>query len=200
VAAAGGALVARALRPGGRPALTGAVLAVVLLSGVGRLLGVGTGQVGVQPGLNSDAFSAILAFTDTVDRTTVTQWSDQERAAGDWLRANSASTDLVASNVTLSPLIPALSARPTLATGLLYQAPYGRPGSLSTLLERESASWAFIDAPTEVTAATLCRAGVDWVWVDQSRTATSSWDPFATVVLRNADVSVLRLDGCPDGT
>lgn len=175
--------------------LAGSVIVLVLLAATGRVLGVGSGQVGVQPGLGAGDFTPIEAFTDARDVTTVTEWSDQHQAAAQWLRDRAVDSDVVATNVTFSPLVPALTGMQTLASGILYQAPYGRPDAVAPLLQREAQSWAFIDEPSAVTAAPLCEAGVTWLWVDPTRTPVRDWMPFAESVYTNDSVEVLSLGG-----
>jgi len=178
---------------GARSGVAGAVLLLALVAAPGRVLGVGTDQVGTQPGLSEDAFSPIESFTEAVDRTGIAEWSDQHVAGAAWLREHADRGALVATNVTYSPFVPALTGLRTLASGILYQAPYGRPSGLETLLRREQESWAFIDSPTEATIDPLCSAGVSWVWVDPTRTTTDSWLPFADIAYRNASVTALRI-------
>ena len=194
--------LARAYAPPGasrRGWLAGTVIVLVLLAAPGRALGVGSGQVGVQPGLGADQFTPVEAFTAARDTITVTGWSDQHRGAADWLRSQADESDLVATNVTFSPLVPALTGLQTLASGILYQAPYGRPGAVEPRLQREAQSWDFIEEPTAGTTAPLCSAGVDWLWVDPTRTEVRDWSPFATVAYENEAVVVLALDAsaCP---
>lgn len=191
-----GALIGWRFGGSGRPMLAGAVILLVLLAAPGRGLGVGTGLVGVQPGLSADAFSTGHPFTSARDRTMVVSWSDQHAAAASWLRAHASQDDLVATNVTFSPFVPALTGLRTYVSGILYQAPYGRPGGIPTLLEREAQSWAFVDTPNAATLAPLCRAGVDWVWVDPTRTSVVNWAPFAEASFRNDSVVLLRLATC----
>jgi hypothetical protein len=181
--------------------LAGSVIVLVLLAAPGRLLGVGSDQVGVQPGLGADEFTPIEAFTEARDVAPVVQWSDQHQAAARWLRDRASGSDLIATNVTFSPLVPALTRMQTLASGILYQAPYGRPDAVAPLLEREAQSWGFIDEPSADTAAALCAAGVTWVWVDPTRTAVRDWMPYASVELATEGAIVLRLDAaaCPPG-
>lgn len=201
-AVAVGWLLARAYGPPDdrrRGWLAGSVIMLVLLAATGRVLGVGTGQVGVQPGLGAGDFTPIEAFTEARDVTTVTEWSDQHQAAARWLRDRATDPDLIATNVTFSPLVPALTGMQTLASGILYQAPYGRPDAVAPLLEREAQSWGFIDEPSVATMAPLCDAGVTWLWIDPTRTTARDWAPYATVELANDAVLVLRLDetACP---
>ena len=191
----GGALACRWLTGRSRAAgLAGAVLALVALSAVGRLLGVGSGQAGVQPGLSSDAFSPVISFTDSIDATVVTGWSDQQVAAARWLTEHSTTDDLVATNVTFSPLVPALTGMRTLVSGILYQAPYGRPAGIPVLAEREEISHAFLDDPSRSTLAPLCAAGVRWAWVDAVKNERRDWSPFARVAYENDEVILLEID------
>ena len=195
-----GVVIGRRFGSGGaRAGLAGAVLLLVLVSAPGRSLGVGSGIVGTQPGLGEDAFSPIESFTEAIDRTGITAWSDQHVAAATWLRENASETDLIATNVTFSPFVPALTGLRTFVSGILYQAPYGRPSGVSVLLQREQQSWAFVAEPSEANLAPLCAAGVDWLWVDPTRTEVRDWAPFASVAYENEAVIVLAVDpaACP---
>ena len=192
-----GWLLGRAYGPPGatmRSWLAGSVIVLVLLAAGGRVLGVGTGQVGVQPGLGAGDFTPIESFTDARDTVMVTEWSDQHQAAARWLRERATESDLVATNVTFSPLVPALTGMQTLASGILYQAPYGRPDAVAPLLEREAQGWAFIDEPSSASVAPLCAAGVTRLWVDPARTAMRDWAPYATVAFENDAVVLLSID------
>ena len=170
------------------------VLVLVLLSAPGRALGVGSGEVGSQPGLSEDAFSPQHPFTQAIDNVTITQWTDQHADAARWLRDHAGVADLIATNITFSPFVPAVTGLRTLASGILYQAPYGRPGNIAPLLEREKQTWAFIDGPSTDTAAPLCAAGVQWLWVDPTRTKQRDWAPLATVAFQNDAAIVLRFN------
>ena len=172
----------------------GTVIVLVLLSAPARALGVGTDQVGVQPGLGAETFTPFEAFTEARDTVAIREWSDQHQAAARWLRDRTTGSELIATNVTFSPLVPALTGMQTLASAILYQAPYGRPDAVAPLLEREAQSWAFIDDPSAATAAPMCAAGVTWLWVDPTRTAVRDWQPYATVELANEAVVILSLD------
>lgn len=173
--------------------LAGAIVILVLISGPGRLLGVGSGQVGVQPGLSSDAFAPITQYVPGIDTASVREWSNTQVAAGKWLKVHAGADDRIATNVTLSPLVPALSGVSTLASGVVYQAPYGRSSGIAPLLARESESWAFIDRPSATTVEPLCAAGVTWLWVDPAKTPIKSWEPWASPVLTLPDAVILEL-------
>jgi hypothetical protein len=194
-ALAGGWILARVFHDRLRFAwLAGAIVILVLVSAPGRLLGVGSGQVGVQPGLSSDAFAPISQYVPGLDTIAIHEWSDTQVRAANWLRTNAGRDDLLATNVTFSPLVTALSGVQTYASGVLYQAPYGRPSGIDPLLKREAASWAFVDAPSKLALMPLCEAGVAWIWVDPTRTSNKDWLPWASVVSTDADVVILRLD------
>ncbi len=174
------------------------VLVLALLSAPGRALGAGTGDVGRQPGLSEEAFSPQVTFTDALDTVDVREWGPEHVAAATWLRENARADDLVATNITFSPFVPALTGLQTYVSGIRYQAPYGTPANVATLLEREAATLAFISDPTTGTAAPLCSAGVTWLWVDPTRTERREWRPFATAAFETPTALVLRLDdaGC----
>jgi len=175
-------------------AVAGAVIMLALVAAPGRALGVGSGQMGVQPGLGEETFTPIQRFVDGIDGGYVREWSDQHVAAATLLRDLAQPGDLVATNVTYSPLVPALTGLQTFVSGMAYQAPYGTASGLDSLVESETSSWAFIDDPSEASASALCEAGVDWLWVDPERTQVRTWVPYATTVLELADAIVLRLD------
>ena len=172
----------------------GTVVILVLISAPGRLLGVGSGQVGVQPGLSSDAFAPIIQYVPGIDTSSIHEWSDTQVSAGRLLKDRAGADDLLATNVSFSPLVPALSGVATLASGVLYQAPYGRKSGIEPLLTREAESWAFIDSPNESTVSPLCAAGVDWLWVDPAKAKISGWEPWASVVLTEPDVTLLAVN------
>jgi hypothetical protein len=187
-------LVGSSLAPVRLAWLAGAIVILVLISAPGRLLGVGSGQVGVQPGLSSDAFAPIIQYVPGIDTSSIHEWSDTQVAAGQWLKEQAGGDDLLATNVSFSPLVPALSGVATFASGVLYQAPYGRPSGITPLLDREAASWAFIDGPSEATVQPLCAAGVDWLWIDPAKGKAGDWEPWASVALAQPDVIVLAVN------
>jgi GT2 family glycosyltransferase len=134
-------------------------------------------------------------FVFTLDQDTTLGWTDQQAAAGAWLRANAEPGDLIATNVTRSALVPALTRLPTVASALRLQAPYGYASDVELALERERESWSFTNSPSQASFEALCQLGVDWVWVDPRKTDTRDWTPFATTELVNDDVILLNLEG-----
>ena len=177
-----------------RASLALSVVILVLVSAPARLIGVGTGQVGVQPGLNNDAFSPVEPIIEVYDPHVVGQWSDAHAAAAAWVRMHTGESDLLATNITRSALVPALTRRQTIASGVLYQAAYGPPSMVQAVADRERTSWYFIEDPSDTTARPLCDAGVDWLWVDPARTKKRSWSPYAEIVFANDAAIILRVN------
>jgi hypothetical protein len=196
-----GAIIARQQRLRGRYRrrwLAMTILILVVAATPGRALGLAGSSFGVQSevGLSDASFTPWEPFVEGVDAERVTGWSADQTAAGAWLRDAAQPDDIVLTNVTFSPLVPALTGLRTWVSGTQYQAPYGRPDQLPVLLDRERQSWDVIDAPTAASAAALCEAGVRWVWVDPQRTTARSWTPLAETAWTAPDVTVLEL-ACP---
>ncbi|HBJ72535.1 MAG TPA: hypothetical protein DDY88_02200 [Actinobacteria bacterium] len=173
-----------------------ALVTMTVMAGGARLLGVASSSFGVQAegGLNASEFVPILPFLQARDLTVVTQWSQAQREAGQWLGDHSDAHALVVTNVNYSPLVPALSGRQTLISGIQYQAPYGRAAMLPEVLAREGYSVDFINSPVAPTFARMCQFGVTWAWLDPRRTPTRDWEPFASVTYSAPDVILLKLD------
>lgn len=181
-----------------RGTLAGSLIVIVLVAAPSRLLGVGTGQVGVQPGLGSDAFSPVTVFVETRDRALVGAWSESQVQAARLLREKTNRDDRVATNVTLSALVPALSQRQTWVSGIHYQAPYGTSEGIATLLDREQASWAAIDEASPDVLSELCDNGVTWLWVDPLRSPEGAWRQLSGIAYEADDVALIDLTaGCP---
>jgi len=126
-------------------------------------------------------------------------WSDSEALAGEWLRTNAAPTDLLATNVTGSALVTALSRLPTYISAIRFQSAYGRADDYPEIEIRERASWEFIDNPSLATAVPLCEAGVNWLWIDPRVTTSVNWKPFADLRFAEDDVVILDFSSgsCP---
>lgn len=192
-----GLIVARAV---GATGSTGglAVVLVVLVSTAlpSKLLyGLATPFAPIPEGSMSTVLFALEPdYIETIDRERPTGWSHTQAEAGAWLRANTGLDSLVATNVTLSAIVPALSQRTTFISDVHMQAPYGRSSDTGEIQRREQASWKFIDSPSTESLAPLCAAGVDWLWVDPSRTSTRDWSSFATVAFEVEDVIVLEIE------
>jgi hypothetical protein len=144
-------------------------------------------------------FSPQDEFVVTLDPDRELVWTDTQSAAGTWLRDNAEPDDLIATNLTLGALVPALTRLTTYVSDIHMQASYGRIGDLAEVQERERETWAFIDSPSPQTVSPLCRAGVQWLWIDPDRTVRRDWSPQADVVWSATDVTIARLDrtSCP---
>jgi hypothetical protein len=198
----GWVIASRAPR-GRRIASVLAATAVILVfaTAPGRLLGVGTGQVGIQqPGLKNDWFSIGKApSVRDRDQKVVTEWTSDQMSAAAWLRSHAGRDDLLATNLTFGPFVPGVTGLRTYVSAIQYQAPYGAPADAAELLAREGRVWDFIEGPTATTVQPLCRAGVRWIWVDLAQTAVRDWQPFADIVFNTADTTVLQVNpaACP---
>ena len=172
------------------------LIILVVLAAPSRLLGLAASSFGVNTAgaLNAATFSPFLPFVESIDRLPVTAWSSDQVAAASWLDSAAGASDIVATNITYSPLVPALVGRRMYVADIMHQAPYGRPGQQLTLLDRERDSWGFIDSPSAATVSPLCAAGVAWLWVDPERTGIRDWEPYATLVVEKPDVFILKVN------
>lgn len=161
------------------------IVSLVLMSAVARGFGIWSDRFGVQPeqGLTSAEFRPSTTEIDSLDRSVIMGWSDEEVTAGRWLNGQIHGEGLIASNVTFSPLVPALTGVPTFVSGIRYQAPYGRLGINGEILERENASLDFINNPTRQAAREMCEHDVEWLWIDPRRTSADDWEAFGQTVL-----------------
>jgi hypothetical protein len=189
--------VAMAKRPvvGRRIAAVLACTIVILTFAVipGRFLGVGTGQVGQTPGLRPDLFSfGEIPLVKNRDQILISDIPSGFLDAGSWIRSNADRNDILATNLTFGPLIPALARIRTYVSGMQYAAPYGRPELAAELLLHENQSWDFIDTPSASTLAPLCDAGVTWVWVYLPSAKVRDWEPFATTEFANEETMILN--------
>jgi len=177
-------------------AIGGAVIILVFLAIPGRLLGVGTGQVGVlDNGIRNEWFNVAREDrAESLDSIIETVWSGEQLEAAAWLRDNAEPTDLVATNLTLSPFVSATSHLPTYVSAIRYQYDYGTSAMRPTLLTRESDVWTLINDPTNERLQPLCEAGVKWIWVDPNRPGQTMDLPSTRLVLQNPAVSVLLID------
>ena len=196
--ATAGALVigfAIARLTGGTTALSVFAAAAVLITAVGasgRLLGVGTAQLGTPPTTRGEFFSQKGVFFDGIDKVPMGEVSSSLLEAGRIVGSFEGDV-LIATNMTSSPDVPAFAGRQTLVSGTYYQAPYGPQGISERLLDRERQSWEFVDNPSESSLATLCRAGVDIVWIDPRRSAADSWQDWGQVLLETGDSVLLGI-------
>jgi uncharacterized membrane protein len=198
-----GWVIGRGAPRGRRIASVLAATSVILVfaTAPGRLLGVGTGQVGIQQaGLKNEWFSIgkVPSVRDRDERV-VGEWTSDQMSAAAWLRSHAARDDLLATNLTFGPFVPGVTGLRTYVSAIQYQAPYGAPADAAELLAREGRVWDFIEGPTATTVQPLCRAGVRWIWVDLAQTAVRDWQPFADIVFNTADTTVLQVNpaACP---
>jgi hypothetical protein len=133
-------------------------------------------------------------YIETIDLERQTGWTDTQAEAAQWLREISAPNDLLATNLTLSALVPALTGRTTYISDIHMQAPYGRASDVLEIQRREAASWAFINEPSKESVEPLCQAGVRWIWVDPQRAASENWGPFAEKQFSRDDVVILEVN------
>jgi hypothetical protein len=177
-----------------RSVFAAVTVVLVLVSVPGRILGLGSGQVGMPPGLRDDQFSfgngQVVKGNDTL---LIGEIPAGLMAAGKWVRDNASPTDLLATNLTFGPLVPAVTGIRTYASAIQYQSPYGRPSATPQLLQHDEEVWTFINAPSSSSIAPLCEAGVKWVWVEPSETKLRDWQPFATTAFANENAIILEL-------
>ena len=195
------AVLSRHPQVSGRPLLRFAALAVtiaVLTALPFRLLGFAGNAFGVQTdtGLSADAFVPKEAFIDALDNEAVVEWDDDWNEAGAFLSANLSDGEVVATNVTYSPIVPALSGAATYVSGIQYQAPYGSTAQLPDLLDREERVSNFLADPTSEREQELCAAGVRWIWLDTQRSNSLEEIPSVESIFEGADIAVYRLTGC----
>ena len=188
-----GFLIARL--SGGRSVLSILAAAALLATATGasgRLLGVGTAQLGTPPTIRGEFFSLEGVFFDFIDQVPKGEVSSSVLEAGQIVRSLDEDL-LIATNMTSSADVPAFTGQQTLVSATHYQAPYGPPGISERLYEREKESWEFIDNPSTESLAALCRENVTLVWIDPLRSATSSWADWGVVLLDREDLVLLEI-------
>jgi hypothetical protein len=177
-----------------RSLFAGFTIIVVLVVVPMRLLGIGSGQIGVPAGLRADQFSfgngEVIMGNDSL---LMVEIPSGFMSAGTWLRENASPFDLLATNLTFGPLVPAVTGFQTYASAIRYQSPYGRPSATPELLQHDEEVWGFINAPSAASVTPLCEAGVRWVWVEPSETKLRNWQPYGTTVFENGDAIILEL-------
>jgi len=169
------------------------VIVVTFAAAPGRLLGIGTGQVGASPVKRTEFFSIPELSEPFIDQENFTDLPAQFLAAGEFLRLNANSEDRVATNVTRSAIVPAVTGLQTIVSGTWYQAPYGARGGEVILLDREKLSYSFIDSPSAATLAPLCELGATWVWIDSDRTEQTDWSQYLMIDFEADGVIVGRI-------
>lgn len=177
-------------------AITASIACLLTMAALGRVLSLRADSFAVQPetGFAPAEFSPFVPYVTSIDTKPVTTWTPGMVEAAEWLAGQAMPDDLVATNLTYSPVVPALSRVPTWVSAIQYQAPYGRPSALPELLAREDASWIFTGSAGPYGAFLLCTGGVDWVWVDPQRSLVRDWSPYASVEFATDDALILRMN------
>ncbi len=185
-----GAILARLT--GGRTALAALAAAAVLATATaasGRLLGVGTPQLGAQPPTRGEFSSMKGVPFDFIDPEPYREVTSETLYASVAMK-DAGLAGLVATNVTSGAGVPAFSGRQTLVSGTWYQAPYGPKGIDVTLRDREEQSWGFFLAPSKDTITPLCDAGVETLWIDLDRVDDQDWSQWGRPVFVGQDIEV----------
>lgn len=197
VCAVGGAAFVRSGSMRHRVAI-GLTLGLLAAACLARLLPLVGPLVSTREGTRQPSdFSPITSELALGDRQLQVTWGPDEVAAAGWLRRSTTDDDLIATNRTLSALVPALVGRPTYLAGAQYQAPYGPRGALAEVIERDRVLQAFLAQPSPATVAPLCEAGVTWLWIDRSvppgLPPGGSWEPFASTAGEFGPILLARL-------
>ncbi len=179
----------------GTGVVAGTIITLVFLAIPGRLLGAGSGQVGVlDNGIRNEWFNVGREDrAKTLDTVIETAWSGDQLEAAAWLRKNADPTDLIATNLTLSPFVAATTHLPTYISAIQYQYDYGTAAMRPETVTREHHSWDFINDPSRKSLKPLCDAGIKWLWVDPTRRTTRNVETEGQPTYTNSDVTVIDL-------
>jgi len=176
--------------------IAGTVLVLVFIAVPGRLLGVGSNQIGIlDNGIRNEWFDVAKANRiDTIDQTNVIDWTGEKMEAAAALRDIADPQDLIATNLTLGPFVAGVTHLPTYVSAIVYQSDYAPPWVSAELPMRERAVWDFIDNPHRSTAEVLCRNDISWLWIDKERTEQAAWEPFTSIIFENDQVVITRVN------
>ena len=134
--------------------------------------------------------------------TTPNAWTPDHAEAGQWLRNNSSTYDVVASNrqcsqvgepVTLCINFWALTAALTQRRMVIEGSDY-RFNTDVVRNYRTALSTNFILLPTVTEHAALWNLGTRWLWIDSGETNPGSWEPFGSITFINSHITVVRLN------
>jgi hypothetical protein len=138
-----------------------------------------------------------IAYEPSVDSSS---GSPRQRFAAKWLRENSSSDDVVATNrfcnnhtqrypdcIAYWNVVSSITGR-----RMFLENADASARSVSGVTERALQSVEFVDRPSKKSAEILAAANVSWVFVDRSVTTTTSWEPWAEVVFENDEALILR--------
>lgn len=197
IAAAAVAGLVLANGPGRVRVALGLTIGLLTAASLARLLPFAGSLVSTREGTRQPSeFSIGIAAFTPLDPDWVRSWGPVELETARWLHERTSTSDVIATNRTLSPFVPALVGRPMYLAGSQYQAPYGPRGSLGEVIARDSASYAFIDEPSAASLAPLCDAGVTWLWIDPALALARTWEPYATIERSEPTVTIARVTGC----
>ena len=193
-----GSSLAVSVRKAAQPAaiIAGTVLVLVFIAVPGRLLGVGSNQIGIlDNGIRNEWFDTIKADDAiTIDQANTDDWTSLKMEAAEVLRDQSQPTDLIATNLTSGPFVAGVSHLPTYVSAIGYQNDYGSASVGAALIDREKSVWDFINTPNQTTASFLCQKNVRWLWIDVERTEQRSWEPFASPIFQNEEVILAEVN------
>ena len=180
----------------GRATVAGIVIVLVLVAVPGRIIGVGSNQIGIlDNGARNEWFSINKEDRPpTLDTSQGNAWTSDQVRAAEWLRANTQPTDLVATNLTYSPLVAGLSHRPTYASGIQYQYDYGTSNARAELLQREKEVWEFLNQPSTQNLEPLCTSGVKWIWIQSELTHNQDWTSVLPTTFASDGVAIAEIN------
>ena len=176
--------------------IAGTVLVLVFIAVPGRLLGVGSNQIGIlDNGIRNEWFDVAKANRiETIDQTNVIDWTSEKVEAAAILREIADPQDVIATNLTLGPFVAGVTHLPTYVSAIIYQNDYAPPWVSAELPTREKAVWDFIDNPDQSTSGVICQGGVRWLWLDKERTTQRDWEPYASSVFENDEVTLAQVN------
>lgn len=169
--------------------LIGLTIGLTVTAALGRALPVAGSLVSTREGTRIPSEFTLADSFELIDTETTVRWDQDARDAGSWLRTETSLADVIATNRTRSPLVAALTGRPTYLSGGHYQGPYGPAGSIEEVQRRDARIQSFLNDPNDATWQPLCDAGVTWLWIDPSMTSVRDWSPYADT--RVAESSVI---------
>ena len=173
-------------------ALIGLTIGLTVTAALGRALPVAGSLVSTREGTRIPSEFTLADSFELIDTETAVSWDQDSRDAGSWLRAATSLTDVIATNRTRSPLVAALTGRPTYLSGGHYQGPYGPAGSIEEVQRRDARIQSFVNDPNDATWQPLCDAGVTWLWIDPSMTSVRDWSPYADVRIEKSSVMLAQ--------
>ena len=136
-------------------------------------------------------------------------WTTQHFEAGTWVRENTPSNDVIATNRFCNtvpepldcpgafPMVTALTGRQVLVESAgrgFSPADKDSQGRIPAWArERIELQASFAADPTKESAKRLWEVGVRWFWIDEAVPHASEWEPFAEIAYENDVATILRL-------